>query len=316
MSNQRSITVVIVNYNSSDYTLKCLDSIANSVQNQCFIDKIVVVDNNSNQEEIERLSSRKDIQLILNHENVGFAKACNQGARFSRSDYLLFLNPDTIVQADTIEKSILCYEDKEGIGVLGVQIRDLNDEVMRTCSRFPKNFYYVMKCLGINRWIRKWNQFMLEWNHMESRTVDEVMGAYFLVSASIFRQFGGFDERFFVYYEEVDFCYRLTEQGYYSYYYSDTYIYHDAGGASRKVKARRLFYEWRSRVLFMEKHHGRNQAKYTIAIIRLEAMSRRCALKVKKDFLGLSDLEAAYGKFNQWVKYYDNQCKKRGEFES
>mgnify|MGYP003292569965 CR=1 FL=1 len=315
MNDKLSLTIIIVNYNSSEYTMKCLDSIEDSVQNRCFVKNIVVVDNNSNKEDIKDLSNRKDIQFILNHENVGFAKACNQGARLAKGDYLLFLNPDTILQTDTIEKSIISYKEmeQEGIGALGVQIRDIENNIMRTCSRFPSNFYFLMKCLGINRLILKWNQFMVEWDHMNSQNVDEVMGAYFLVSTKIFNELNGFDERFFVYYDEVDFCYRLVEQGYHSYFCSDTYITHDAGGTSRKVKAKRLFYEWRSRILFMQKHHGNRKAKYSIAIVRLEVISRRIYHTFKPVLFDFSELIEAYDKFNTWVKHYKEQYKKRGE---
>ena len=98
MSNKLpGVSIIIVNYNSSEYLIKCLDSIARLEQKHFALDKIVVVDNASDQRNRYMLEERKEIHLIKNTKNEGFAKACNQGADETESDYLLFLNPDTIL---------------------------------------------------------------------------------------------------------------------------------------------------------------------------------------------------------------------------
>lgn len=299
-----SVSIIIVNYNSSEYLVKCLDSIARLEKTHFVLDKIVVVDNASDQRNRYMLKERKEIHLIKNNKNEGFAKACNQGADETDSDYLLFLNPDTILFEETLDQSVECYEKQKNkrIGVLGVQILNENNEITKTCSRFPKNFYFFAKCMGINRIVHSWNQFMLEWDHRESQKVDEVIGAYFFVSRDIFQLLNGFDERFFVYYEEVDFCYRLKQKGYYSYYYADTAIVHSEGGASKNVKSLRLFYELRSRILYMQKHKGRRRTRITIYLIKLEYLSRWVYLKIQGNHHGTQELKSAYEMLGEWVR--------------
>lgn len=305
MSNKLpSVSIIIVNYNSSEYLVKCLDSIARLEKTYFVLDKIVVVDNSSDQRNQYMLEERKEIYLIKNNKNEGFAKACNQGADETKSDYILFLNPDTILFEDTLDRSVECYEKQKnkGIGVLGVQILNEHNEITKTCSRFPKNFYFFAKCMGINRIVQSWNQFMLEWDHKESKKVDEVIGAYFFVSRDIFQLLNGFDERFFVYYEEVDFCYRLMQKGYYSYYYADAAIVHLVGGASKNVKSLRLFYELRSRILYMQKHKGRRRTKITIYLIKLEYISRWIYLRIQGNHHGTQELKSAYEMLGEWVR--------------
>lgn len=303
-----SLSIIIVNYNSSAYVVKCLNSIAKSSKKHFILDKVIVVDNSSDWKDLSVLEEREDIQLLKNDKNEGFAKACNQGASYVDSDYLLFLNPDTILMEHTLDYSVECYakQRKQGIGVLGVQILDEYNQITRTCSRFPKNFYFFAKCIGINRIILRWNQFMVEWNHLYSRKVDEVIGAYFFVSKDIFNQLAGFDERFFVYYEEVDFCYRLKQRGYYSYFYAGTNIVHSVGGASKNVKSQRLFYELRSRILFMQKHHG--HVKTTICLAKLEYFSRWIYLRLHGNRLEIKELKLAYSLLKQWLKDGKDLC--------
>lgn len=298
------LSIVIVNYNSSEYTIRCLDSIQKSEMKTFCLEEIIVVDNASDERNLSILNERTDIRLIRNAKNEGFAKACNQGAADASAEYLLFLNPDTIVKQDTLEVSLSTYRRhlKKGIGALGVQMLDESNQVVRSCSRFPRNFYFFAKCTGLNRIIKSWNLFMCEWNHLTDRKVDEVMGAYFMVSKDIFLKLGGFDERFFVYYEEVDFCYRLVKSGYYNLFCAETDIVHYAGGASKNVKSHRLFYEIRSRIIYMNKTFGHRSAKITIILARLEFFSRLFYLKMKREQQGIKELKEAYLLLMQWLK--------------
>lgn len=302
----KSLSIIIVNWNTKTALKNCLVSIEKVVQKSYFISEVIVIDNHSIDESlylVRQMTFSFHLFIIKNKANKGFAKACNQGAAIGKGDYFLFLNPDTIVKADTFEKSIY-YMNKinNQLGALGVQLLDETGEIQRTCSRLPKKRYYLAKCLGINFIFKKLNSFMLEWDHKKSRKVEEVMGAYFLVPQKVFYQLKGFDERFFVYYEEVDFCARLKKAGYYVYYLATAQIFHKGGGASSQVKAKRLFYEMRSRYQYEKKYSGILGAWITKQLIYLEGISRLVYLLFFKKYKEIQKVKKAYKMLHIWFR--------------
>ena len=144
------------------------------------------------------------------------------------------------------------------IGIIGVQLLDNSGNVARTCSRFPTLVTFFSQILGLNHIFPGYfpSHFMKEWDHRESREVDQVMGAFFLIRRSLFQRLGGFDERFFVYFEDLDLSYRAWKSGWKSFYLADAQAYHKGGGTTRQIKDRRLFYSLRSRILYSYKHFG------------------------------------------------------------
>lgn len=303
-----SLGIVIVNWNSTDCLIKCIESIIIARKSTFSLNRIVIVDNASKPEQVMKLKSihleQEIITIIFNKSNLGFAKACNLGARELTSDYVLFLNPDTILYEDTLDKCMesmkLHNEKQHSVAVLGCRLVDEDGTTQRCCSRFPKLRFYLAKCFGINRVIKSLNQFMMEWNHEESRYVDEVMGAFFLTNGSAFRELGGFDERFFVYYEEVDFCKRVEKAGFKVYYYSEASVFHEAGGSSKHVKAERLFYELRSRYQYQQKYNG-NFGAYSMKLItKLEYISRCTQLLFMGKKKEITNVNKAYVLLRKW----------------
>jgi N-acetylglucosaminyl-diphospho-decaprenol L-rhamnosyltransferase len=254
-----SLDIIIVNWNAKKTLFKCLDSI--SVNRAIYQIHVVIVDNASSDSSVEMLENHKSelpLTIIKNPENRGFAAACNQGARGSSADYLLFLNPDTILSQDSLTKPLtfLAKSNKASIGIVGIQLLDDSGMVSRTCTRFPMPGRFYVKMFALDRLFPKTfpSHFMTEWDHSESRDVDQVMGAFFLVRRSLFEELSGFDERFFLYFEELDFALRARKAGYRSYYFAEAQAYHKGGGTSEQVKATRLFYSLRSRMLYCYKH--------------------------------------------------------------
>ncbi|NTU70159.1 glycosyltransferase family 2 protein, partial [bacterium] len=220
--------------------------------------EIVVVDNGSVDGSCEVIKGLKDVVVVELESNCGFAKACNIGAGNCKSPYVLFLNPDTKIYENCFNEIFryLKNECSEDIAVIGVKIKDDNQQVQRRCAYFPTWRTYVGMVTGLNYIIPKIfpNHFMSDFDHLQSRSVDQVIGAFFLVNNEVYKRLGGFDEKFFVYYEEVDFCYRAKKQNYRTWYLSSASIYHKGGGLSEKVKAERLFYSLRSRLIYAKKH--------------------------------------------------------------
>lgn len=257
-----SMDIIIVNWNSGELLRDCLESINNAAKQDTFkLNRVVVVDNASwdgSADKIEDL--RLPLSLIRNTKNRGFAAACNQGTKKSKADYLLFLNPDTYLNKEALVKPLMFMENvfHQRIGILGIQLLDNNGGIARTCARFPTPGRFFSKMLGLDRLFPYAipSHFMSEWDHRESREVDHVMGAFFLVRRFVFEELGGFDEQFFVYLEDLDFSFRARQAGWRSFYLTEVTARHKAGGTSEKVKARRLFYSLQSRIFYGYKHFG------------------------------------------------------------
>lgn len=303
-----SLSIIIVNWNSTECLLKCIESLSKSRKTTFVLDKIIIVDNASNPGQVinlKSLSLDQDIYTIIySKTNLGFAKACNLGASGLNSDFLLFLNPDTTLFEDTLDRCmqsiIVRTKEQQSVAVLGCRLVDELGNTQRCCSRFPKLRFYLAKCIGINRIFKSLNQFMLEWDHEESRYVDEVMGAFFLTSGNVFRKLDGFDERFFVYYEEVDYCKRVKDAGFSVYYDSEASVYHEAGGSSKHVKAERLFYELRSRYQYQQKHNGQFSSWSIKVITRLEYISRCILLLITGKKKEIRNVNKAYVLLEDW----------------
>jgi len=249
-----------VNWNAGALLASCVASIA---EHHCgAVDAVIVIDNASRDDSLERLS-RLDMQgltlrVVRNTRNIGFAAACNEGGRLAGTEYLLFLNPDTRLFAGSISAPLayLGASENEKVGVVGIQLLDDSGGVARSCARFPSVGMWFAAAVGLNRVgkFRATGMAMTEWPHDSTRTVDHVMGAFFLVRSSVFERLGGFDERYFVYFEDVDFSLRVKRLGYDSVYLASAHAFHKGGGSSRQIMAHRLFYSLRSRLIYGSKH--------------------------------------------------------------
>jgi GT2 family glycosyltransferase len=243
------LDIVIVNWNSGAHLQTCIDSLEGQYS-------IIVVDNASTDASQEFIANRVGVSLLQLDHNLGFSKACNLGAQQAQSEFILFLNPDAAVFPSTIETVIAYMQNPANadVGICGVQLFDERGFVAHSCSRFPKPWSLAAQSFGFHRLFPCFGQFMIEWAHDFTRDVDQVIGAFFMVRRHLFDTLKGFDERFFVYYEEVDFSYRARQAGWRSVYLVDAQAFHAGGGTSNQVKALRLFYSIRSRLLYAQKH--------------------------------------------------------------
>jgi N-acetylglucosaminyl-diphospho-decaprenol L-rhamnosyltransferase len=280
MAHLRIVDVIIVNWNTGQQLQECLASLSGSRRDGYIFGKVIVVDNASTDGSADGLNFPElPLSVIRNSCNRGFAAACNQGASGSNADYLLFLNPDTKVFADTLAKSVEFTDSSNNAraGILGVQLLDKDRSVSRTCARFPSTRGFIGKALGLNRLAPTIfpDHFYSEWDHLNSRPIEQVMGAYFFIRSSVFKQAEGFDERFFVYFEEVDLSLRALHAGWSTYYLATAQCYHQGGGSSKQIMARRLFYSLRSRILYGFKNFGIVSAiALLLATLFVEPVSR------------------------------------------
>lgn len=302
MQHSGEVTVVTVNWNAGCQLRDSIDSvIAFGGSN---LGNIVVVDNGSTDGSEKTVEGLPKVKLIRTGVNLGFGKACNLGAREGSGEFLMFLNPDAAIYADTLSK-VLAYMQDPGnakVGICGVQLLDETGHVSRSCARFPSPLGFVLHALGADRVVPRLGHFMAEWDHKQTRRVDQVIGAFFLVRRGLFEALGGFDERFFVYFEEVDFSYRAYQAGWHSVYLADVQAFHAGGGTSNQVKARRLFYSLRSRLLYSFKHFSLfGAAGVLVATLAFEPLSRSVLALLRRSWSSLKETWAAYGMLWRWL---------------
>ncbi len=295
-----SLDIIIVNWNAGQQLRECLQSIAAADRRGFELLRVVVVDNASVDGSLDGIENlRLPLTLIRNNENRGFAAACNQGARGSKADYLLFLNPDTRLFEGSLRGPMEFMEqpDNRGIGIVGPQIIDEAGQISRTCARFPTLFRFYVQMLGLNRLFPHFipGYLMTDWDHRESIEVDHVIGAFFLVRRPLFEMLGGFDERFFVYLEDLDFSYRARQAGWRSFYLTGAQVFHKGGGTSEQIRAKRLFYSLRSRVLYGYKHFGRwGGTVLLLGTLLIEPLSRLTLAAVRRSGRDMAETLQAY----------------------
>ena len=296
------VSVVIVNWNAGRQLWECINSV--NQHGTPLVSEEIVVDNGSTDGSESFVERLPNVKLIRAGENLGFGKACNRGAQHATSEYLLFLNPDAALYADTLSKVLTYMEDPANtkVGICGVQLLDEIGHVSRSCARFPTPFGFVAHAFGADRIVPRLGHFMAEWDHAQTRQVDHVIGAFFMVRRDLFEALGGFDERFFVYLEDLDFSYRARQAGWHSVYLADVQAFHAGGGTSNQVKARRLFYSLRSRLLYSFKHFSWIGAfGVLVATLFLEPLSRSVLALLLRSWSGLNETWAAYGMLWRWL---------------
>lgn len=250
------VDIVIVNWNSGDYLSKCIDSVFSKL-NEEIVGQVFIIDNNSTDDSLEKIGTRDKMVIVRNTENKGFSKACNQGFKLCSASYILLLNPDTQLHNTTLKDCITFMDNHNDVAILGCQL--LNDEgtITVSCTRFPTPVRYFYDAIGLSKLAPKVfvpALLMTDWDHTTSRHIDQVMGAFMFMRSSIFKKSGYFDERFFVYYEDLDFSKRVALAGGHSYFDFNIKATHSGGGTTENVKAFRLFLNLKSRLQYAKKY--------------------------------------------------------------
>jgi len=296
------IDVVIVNWNSGDMLSNCVSSILNG--NSDSIGKIIIVDNGSEDGSENLQIESNQVLLIKNPSNYGFAKSCNIGARHGKGEYVLFLNPDTVLEPDTLKRTINYMEkdSNEMVGISGIQLCYEDGNVARHSSRFPSPFSFFMRSSGLHKIFLSLDHVLTEWNHLDTREVPHVIGAYFFVRKQLYNSLNGFDERFFVYLEDLDFSLRAHRLGFKTHFISTIKSVHIAGGTSRQIKAKRLFYSLRSRIIYSYKHFNFLSATLILLSVLLIEPISRTLLSIKNlSFISIKNLIKSYILLFKWL---------------
>jgi N-acetylglucosaminyl-diphospho-decaprenol L-rhamnosyltransferase len=250
--------IVIVNWNAGELLRECLDSI--EATGAGLVEQVIVVDNASADGSADAARGRERTTLIEAGENLGFGKGCNRGAAAGRAPWIVFLNPDTRLFEGALQAVRSSIEDPalSRYGIFGIRLVDEHGVTQRSCARFPSVRHYVGQSVGLSQVMPRLvpPHFMTDFDHLSSRPVDQPIGAFNAVERELFERLGGFDEEFFVYMEDVDLSRRAAQAGRPAYYIAEAAAFHKGGGTSDQVKARRLFYLLRSRIIYAFKTFG------------------------------------------------------------
>ena len=258
------LSVVIVNYNVKLFLEQCLCSVQKAMQG--ISGEIIVVDNHSTDHSVEYLRPLfPTVQFFCNEENKGFAKACNQGLGLATGDHVLFLNPDTIVQEDSLGKSIQFLASHPEAGALGIKMLDGSGKFLKESKRsFPSPMTSLYKLFGLSALFprsRTFSRYHLgNLDENENHAVDVLAGAYMMIRKGVLKIVGGFDENFFMYGEDVDLSFRIQKAGFKNFYFSESSIIHFKGISTRKGTLNYVLLFYKAMSTFVRKQYGGSKA--------------------------------------------------------
>ena len=270
------LSIVIVNWNTREMLRNCLKSIP--VQHDDYRVEIIVVDNASEDDSGAMVTADfSAVTLIQNTENLGFAKATNQGLRVARGRYLLLLNSDTLVHGAVLADSVRYMDERVHVGMMGCKVLNEDGNTQMTCSRFPNFANLLLQTLGLNRfrhprWLQRYQ--MLDWDRNDEREVEVISGCYLLVRREAMERVGLLDESFFLYGEETDWCKRCAEDGWQLMFAPVGCITHLGSGSSRQLNYRRDLMLSEGTVRLHRKHDGPAAASGVWLLLLLFNVSR------------------------------------------
>jgi GT2 family glycosyltransferase len=250
--------------------------------------EVFVVDNHSVDGSVDMIRQRfPQVRLIANQENAGFSKANNMGIRQADGEYVLLLNPDTIIKEDSLQKMVNFMEGHEDAGALGVKMMDGKGHFLPESKRgFPTPFVAFCKMSGLSRLFprsKRFNYYHLgHLDRNEMHTVDVLSGACMLLRRSVLEKTGLLDEDYFMYGEDIDLSYRIIQAGYRNYYFPGTEIIHFKGESTKKGSFNyvRMFY--RAMIIFTRKHLSGPSAKYLTSLLQIAIYLRAFAALVRR----------------------------------
>ena len=255
------ISIIIVNYNTKEYLLNCINSILLSKYKGSL--EIIIVDNNSKDNSIELLDKTKEqITIIENNSNLGFSKAVNIGLKKSSGNYVCLLNPDTIVPIDSLNKLFDYMEKNEDVSCVSPKIVNSDNTLQISCKRsLPKVKNSFFKIIGIDRFFPN-NKFFSNYNLLYldenlSHQVDVISGACMFLRSKVIDVVGYFDESFFLYGEDIDYCHRMCDLDMKIMYFPDCKITHFKGvsAENRPYQVISEFHE--SMIIYFNKYKKR-----------------------------------------------------------
>lgn len=223
-----TLSIIILTYNSAGSIKECLDAIFKKIPPNS---EVIVVDNNSEDETIKLLKEYPLVKLILNDENRGFASGCNLGAKYAVGEYLLFLNPDTKVKDEAISKMLDLIKGDDSIGLVAPQLTT-DGKVQSSIRKLPTIGGVIKEYLLGKK--HAYSEYYVDTKHPVE--VEAVYGAAMMLNKQVFEQIKGFNEKYFLYYEDLDLCKKVRSLGLKIIYLPTAQIAHRVGYSTTRGK--------------------------------------------------------------------------------
>ncbi|MBI4831017.1 MAG: glycosyltransferase family 2 protein [Candidatus Lindowbacteria bacterium] len=256
--NPRRVSILLVNWNTKHVLLDCVGSVYETYP-KC--KEIIVVDNASTDDSVSCLREEYPlVHVVENTKNEGFAKACNQAIRAASGDYMVCLNPDTVVLPNSIDRMEEFLDGNEDVGMVGPMLLSADGTLQPSCRNFISTGNLLLQHLiprkGAFQTLSK--AMILEYSdHNKIRDTDWLIGACLMIRRSAVEQVGLFDETFYHFYEDADLCYRMRKAGWRVVFFPDAKIIH-YGGMSSEIRwgEETILQNYRSKHNFIRKHYG------------------------------------------------------------
>ncbi len=256
------LSIIIVNYNAEKLLQRCLMSVYAETKRVPF--DIWVVDNNSKDTSVSMIRRNFPlVNLIENKENIGFARANNQAIAKCTGDYILILNPDTLILQNVLEKIVNFMGENPTVGICGCKVLNEDRTLQLACRRsIPTPGVAFFRLTGLSKLFPN-SKIMAKYNLTylgpdQPHEVDAVSGAFLMIRRKVVDNIGKLDERFFMYGEELDWCLRAKKAGWKVIYYPNAEIIHYKGECSKSNSRKATFEFYRSMYLFHKKHFAEN----------------------------------------------------------
>jgi GT2 family glycosyltransferase len=251
------LTVIVVSHGHEQFLPRCLGSLPAAIAG--LRTQVLIVDNASTgRMQVVARNSPIPAEVRVNASPVGFAANCNRAIRETQSRYVLLLNPDTAFLEGRLDEAVACLEQRPDAGVLGCRLVDSQGAQQESYRRFPTLAIFLARICGAESWPwrpRFYDRAMMRGaSFTEAAEVDLVTGAFFLIRRSCFDRIGGFDDGFFLYYEDADFCYRARQAGLRTIYYPGLTLLHEHQRSSRALASPYARWHIRSAMRYFSKH--------------------------------------------------------------
>lgn len=263
------VSIITVNYRVSDKLIACIESIINSSPKNAY--EIIVVDNSRDEKLYGYLNKNFKRVKYFPSDNKGFGQGNNYGAAKAQGEFLFFLNPDTLVYKDTIDNLVNFYKEIPNIGIAAPLLLGKNEKPYQQGSEelTPLKALFVLSVINKifpNNFVSK-RYFLSKWDRKSDIQVDVAPGTAFLISEKMYKELNGFDEKFFLFFEEFDLCKRVREAGYKIYITTSAKVLHYWGESTKQRSDIQGIFT-RSRYYYFRKHFGVFKALAVEAVLR------------------------------------------------
>ncbi len=302
------ISFVIVTWNAKEYVSECLESLRENYRGPA---EIIVVDNASHDGTPEQVRENfPECRLMETGANLGFAKGNNAGIALATGKYLFLVNSDVKILPGCVETLVKLMDANPSVGLAGPQMLRADGSVDRSTMRFPTLWNSLCRALALDSVFRRSRllagYLMGDFDHRQSRDVEILNGWFWVVRREALQKVGILDERFFMYGEDMDWCYRFSKAGWRNVFCAESAAVHYGGASSALAPARFYVEKQRANLQYWKKHHGRvaafaylctvllnellRTAGYTVAYLSRKSIREKAAAKVRRSLLCMACL--------------------------